>query len=111
MIVESDDRAKARADHKGLIEDMEKLIACPGWIRIQEYLTSEKDAAFSSMQKAETGDLMMKASGAYVVLSNISSLAARLRSASLTRLNQMTTEEVEAEKAARSLSIDRRKPY
>lgn len=110
MIVETGTREEVRISHKGMVEDMDKLLASEGWLRISEYLRAEAANAFQAMQTATTGDLMMKASQAYVTLCNIKDLPSRERSASAVRLQQMEREDREAAQDEAFLRPRRNKP-
>ena len=110
MIVETQDRNQARADHKALIDDFEKLKSNPGWIRLQQYLESEARQVFSAMMGAKEGDVMIKAVGAYTTLQNIITLPARETEASIKRLNQMIGEDKEEAQYRATLTTRRNKP-
>ncbi len=110
MIVETQDRDKARADHAAMIEDMQKLVSNPGWQRVRMYLDAEASAAFNCMKQATNGDLMMKASQAYVTLCSIRDLPINETHASSARLVQMDEEDKAERKYKASLTTKNTRP-
>lgn len=64
-------RLKLIDDH---VRDMQELIRCKGWIVLKAYMQQEEDLAFAALQKATTGDMAMKAAGAYTAIRNARNL-------------------------------------
>lgn len=95
MIIESENKEKAIHDHKLMLADMEKLIACDGWKRIDALLKEEIRKAYVGMVDATTSDAALKASTAYVIMKNILGIPEREIQESTVRLRELTAPEVE----------------
>lgn len=57
-----------------LVETLDSMIRHPGFLALDAYYKSEEEAAFTALQTATTGDIAMKAAGAYVAIKRIREL-------------------------------------
>lgn len=70
--------------------NMQELLKSKGWIELEAYLKAEEAQAYETLSHASTGDMAMKASGAYVAICNLRKLPESSLNQCLEALKQMS---------------------
>ena len=60
--------AKRKEQLGNLIQMLDSLFKHPGYQMLDEYYKREEEGAFDTLTKCTTGDIAMKASGAYITI-------------------------------------------